>query len=1105
MRKLLFMMSVILLSAMLSAATLNQGKVVTTDLQTQISKVEKSDYIKVNIVLKKQINSNNLMSNARLIVDKDSRRDFVVNELKTFSRNTQQNVLSELNTLSKSSGVKSINPLWISNVINCYATPAAIKELSKNKDIASIDYDETRKLISTQKDDLARIENKPETGAQIPEINYLSKSREITTNVTKVNADDAWSMGYTGDGVLVALIDTGVNYNHYDIRNRMWINSSYPNHGYDFASNDNDPMDDAGHGSHCAGTIAGDGSAGSQTGAAPGAKIMALKVLDSNGSGQESSVWNAIQFAIDHNADILSMSIGWRHTYNPDRKTWRNTMNNVLAAGIIASVAAGNDGGELSSYPLPDNVGTPGDCPAPWLHPDQTLTGGISSVLCVGATQIDDNIAYFSSRGPATWQNISTFNDYAYNPGMGLIRPDVVAPGYEIKSLKYSSNTAYTTMSGTSMATPLTAGVMALMLSKDHSLTPAQITQIMEENAVKLTSTKSNTYGAGRIDATAYLNAIGGSSQHAPSCSISSPTNNSTYNVGETINVNVNASDSDGSISTVKFYIDGSYKGQDSSQPYNYYWATSGLNSGNHSVKAIAIDNDGLEKSQEITVKLIAPISLPYSTDFSSTDGWTVQNENCDNKWTTSQTNKSGGNSPEIKLSWQSKNPSTTRFISPKFTTNGISSLEVDFKHFFDYYGSGVTIKVQSSSDLTNWTDENWVKVNPTGNIGPKTETVNIEHNMGGNTYIAWTIEGNLYQFDYWYIDNVNIKSSTGAVFNPPSNLNATVTTNSVALNWNSPSKSLTSYKIYRKKSTEQTFASIATTASTSYTNYDLAAGTYQYYVTALYSNPDGESAASNTKTITVDEQASANLEEGFENSTNIPADWTIYDQDGDGNKWTVYNSSTYAHSGNHFALVKYNSSGNHDWLITPQLNIAGNEKLNFWARSYKADYKESFKVYISTSTNSIGSFTSIGTITDVPAEWTSYQADLSSYANKNIYIAFECTSVDMYYLFLDDISIGKVTTGIEDFNTPNKNLLSNYPNPFNPTTTINYSIVKNANISISIYNAKGEFVKNLVNSFKEKGSHSVEFNGSMLNSGIYYSVLTTPTEKIVKKIVLIK
>ncbi len=192
------------------------------------------------------------------------------------------------------------------------------------------------------------------------------------------------------------------------------------------------------------------------------------------------------------------MSLGWSHSWNPDRVTWRNTYDNALAAGMVASVAAGNEGGSVNSV---DDVRTPGDCPPPWLHPEQTEIGGLSAVVCIGATDSGDNIAGFSSRGPSSWENINPWDDYPHNPEIGLLRPDVSAPGVDVKSCSAFNVNGYTTMSGTSMATPGVAGVMALMFSKNPNLSPEEVSMLLETTSVDLGSAgKDNMYGTGRVD-----------------------------------------------------------------------------------------------------------------------------------------------------------------------------------------------------------------------------------------------------------------------------------------------------------------------------------------------------------------------------------------------------------------------------------------------------------------------------------------------------------------------------------------------------------------------------------------------------------------------------
>jgi subtilisin family serine protease len=519
MRQILFL-SLFFFTLALSAQEKMIGNSVTKDLLDQMEQTSENELIRINIRLTNQFDVQNL-EEAFPALDRPGRRALVTNELKSFSQRTQKGVLDLIDQRSKTNEAELIYSLWINNVITAMASKDLIFELSQRSDIDRIDWDEERNLLMAQESLLAGGDDSPEG------------TLEITYNVNIMNVPAVWAAGFEGEGVVVGVIDTGVNYNHADLQSHMWTHPSYPYFGYDFVNGDNNPMDDHGHGTHCAGTVAGDGTAGSQTGMAPKAKIMALKVLGVGGNGSESGVWAAIQFGVDYGADVLSLSLGWQQSWSPDRQSWRNSFNNALAAGVISSVAAGNEG---TSPGVPNNLRTPGDVPPPWLHPDQTTTGGISGVVSVGATDIGDNIASFSSRGPVTWQTVNPFNDYSYNPGMGLLRPDVTAPGVNVKSCTYNNNFGYTFMSGTSMATPGVAGVMALLLSKNPNLTPAQISEALEMTSVDLGVVgKDNTYGTGRVNALAAINYINYSGPVYSSHSITDPNSNGHIEAGESI------------------------------------------------------------------------------------------------------------------------------------------------------------------------------------------------------------------------------------------------------------------------------------------------------------------------------------------------------------------------------------------------------------------------------------------------------------------------------------------------------------------------------------------------------------------------------------------
>jgi len=477
-------------------------EVITQPLIEIMEETETDELIPVNVIMKQQPDPQYLMN---LVKDKiiSERRGIVIDYLKEMRDRSQERILSYLNIMEGEETVERIRSLWLGNAVCFKATKEVIIEVAQFPGVKSIDWDEERKLL---------IHPGRLTSA-------LPLVRDIVWNITKVRAPEVWVLGYTGEDIIVSVIDTGVRYTHRDLKDHIWTNpGEIPNnsidddgngyvddyYGYDFYNDDEDPMDDMGHGTHCAGTVAGDGTCGTQTGVAPDARVMSLKVISSYGMAYESDVWESMQYSIDNGAHVISMSLGWPHIYNPDRQQWRNTCNAVLAGGIIMSVAAGNEGNMQGTYPIPDNVRTPGDVPPPWLHPDQTLTGGLSAVVTVGATDSLDSIANFSSRGPVTWDTIPPWNDYPYDPEMGLIDPDISAPGVCITSLDYSSDDGYvggSMWSGTSMATPHVASAMALMLSKNSGLAQAIMDSILEITSVDYGLTGKDTdYGAGRLD-----------------------------------------------------------------------------------------------------------------------------------------------------------------------------------------------------------------------------------------------------------------------------------------------------------------------------------------------------------------------------------------------------------------------------------------------------------------------------------------------------------------------------------------------------------------------------------------------------------------------------
>lgn len=297
---------------------------------------------------------------------------------------------------------------------------------------------------------------------------------KLNTAGPSVGADRLWERGLTGKGVTVAVVDTGIA-PHPDVRDRII--------GFkDFVNGRSQPYDDQGHGTHVAGTVAGDGRAseGSYTGIAPEASLVGIKVLDGQGSGRFSDVIKGIQWAVEHKDDygikVLNLSLGGGVSTSHRDDPVVQAVEAATRAGIVTVVAAGNEG------PSRETIGSPGNAP---------------NVITVGAAddrgtvdRSDDQVARFSSRGPT--------------PIDGLNKPDVLAPGVRITAADNESS-GYKTLSGTSMATPVTAGVTALLLQGEPGARPQDVKEALMASADPLTSGGRNDQGRGSIDAVAAL------------------------------------------------------------------------------------------------------------------------------------------------------------------------------------------------------------------------------------------------------------------------------------------------------------------------------------------------------------------------------------------------------------------------------------------------------------------------------------------------------------------------------------------------------------------------------------------------------------------------
>ncbi|MFF0482355.1 S8 family serine peptidase [Streptomyces sp. NPDC004435] len=298
---------------------------------------------------------------------------------------------------------------------------------------------------------------------------WLDRKVEATLerSTAQVHAPEAWAAGYDGTGTKVAVLDTGADAEHPDLKGRIVASENFT---------DSDTADDRqGHGTHTLSTVGGSGAAsgGKKKGVAPGARLLNGKVLDDSGSGATSWIIAGMEWAVAQGADVVSMSLG-----NPSETDCDDPMSAAAEQlaqnkGTLFVVAAGNTGPTLNS------VSSPGCAPG---------------VLTVGATDRDDSTAWFSSRSPIANE-------------AHTLKPEIAAPGVGISAAAAGGRGiyAYQAMSGTSMAAPHVAGAAAILKQRHPDWTAQQLKAALVSSAETDVPGDVRETGGGRLDVKAAI------------------------------------------------------------------------------------------------------------------------------------------------------------------------------------------------------------------------------------------------------------------------------------------------------------------------------------------------------------------------------------------------------------------------------------------------------------------------------------------------------------------------------------------------------------------------------------------------------------------------
>jgi serine protease AprX len=427
---------------------------------------------------------------ARALSNKTQKSAFVMDALGATASRTQKDLIA----LLKERGA-AYRPFWVANMIWVRGGIGLVDELAARSDVFHVYANPTVRFDGP----VSRAEASPEL------------TDAIEWNVIKIHAPDVWALGYTGQGVVVAGEDTGYQWDHPAIKGkyRGWSGSTADHNynwhdaihsqggicGFDAVA----PCDDFGHGTHTMGTMVGDDGGSNQIGVAPGAKWIGCRNMD-QGAGTPATYTECFQWFIaptdltNQNPDpskaphVINNSWGCPPSEGcTDVTVLQSVVEAVRAAGIEVVVSAGNDGSTCATVNSPGAI--------------------YAASFSVGATDSTDTIAGFSSRGPVTVD------------GSNRLKPDISAPGVNVRSCVPGNG--YELLSGTSMAGPHVAGLVALLLSADPGAMgdPDTIEPIITSTAVPRTSTQTcggvpgssipnNTYGWGRVDALAAVNSV---------------------------------------------------------------------------------------------------------------------------------------------------------------------------------------------------------------------------------------------------------------------------------------------------------------------------------------------------------------------------------------------------------------------------------------------------------------------------------------------------------------------------------------------------------------------------------------------------------------------
>ncbi|MGA1874656.1 MAG: S8 family serine peptidase, partial [bacterium] len=421
-----------------------QAAVISPDLQSALATSEGTEHFPVIIRLSEKAGLKGHQEGSR-----KCHRSKVIKALKQTAEITQKSLRSFL----RQEGIEPVVPLWIINGLALHAQPAVIRKLAERPEIESIRLNKTLQVPRMSRDD------------------WLP----LAWNMNAIRAPEVWELGYSGQGIVVANMDTGVDIHHPDLRGQ-WRGG--PNSWFDAYGKYHLPFDRDGHGTQSMGIMVGGDGSGVGIGLAPKAQWIAVRIFDDDGEASSTAIHQGFQWLLDPDGnpetddapDIVNNSWGLEEKTGQCLLEFRDDIQALKTAGIAVIFSAGNEG------PLPSSNISPANYP---------------EIFSVGSVDRSLMVTNFSSRGPSACD--------------GSIFPQAVAPGVSIRTsdttFGITFSNPYTSVSGTSFASAHAAGVMALLMSAFPQLPVSDLESALKQSALDLgPSGADHSYGYGLID-----------------------------------------------------------------------------------------------------------------------------------------------------------------------------------------------------------------------------------------------------------------------------------------------------------------------------------------------------------------------------------------------------------------------------------------------------------------------------------------------------------------------------------------------------------------------------------------------------------------------------